>query len=496
MLPEWLSILSLYEGSLYTPRMTEHNEQSRAVVYARESVLAKKNLSSPVLSTDSQIAECVQWVDRESWLLVAPPFRDDGISASRFSVKARPDWTKVMELITSGQVDVLVTWEISRATRDRPVWAALMAACQEYRVRIGVGGQVHDPDDPDDAFLLDLMAALAVRESSVTSKRVLRSVRARAAAGSPHGRHRYGYRTEYDLETGRPLRRVVDEERAEVVREVARRALAGETMWHVAKLLNDRGVPSPHGTKWSGTNLWKLITSPTYAGLRVHHGKVIGSGTWPAILTEADHNRLMVIAADPTRKTNHEGTANKHLLTGIAECGKCAGVMRARSHPDRRPESARSYCCAANYCTRRAMRPVDDLVENLLTAWLGSADVWEALAALGGDGEAMRAAEQVTTLRRRLDEHYDLAAAGQLSPTGLAKIEAKLLGEIGRVENRARPAVLPSVIWDVIGDNAAENWRQLDLLAKRAILRAVCQVIIHPGARPVFDPSLVEVRWR
>ena len=83
----------------------------------------------------------------------------------------------------SGEVDELWVWEVSRASRDRPVYAALIGACMAQDVKITVNGRVHDPNDPDDAFMLDLGAALAVKESALTSKRIRRDVAARAAAG-------------------------------------------------------------------------------------------------------------------------------------------------------------------------------------------------------------------------------------------------------------------------------------------------------------------------
>jgi site-specific DNA recombinase len=41
---------------------------------------------------------------------------------------------------------------------------------------------------------MELGAALAVRESALTSKRIRRDVAARAAQGLPHGKIPYGYR--------------------------------------------------------------------------------------------------------------------------------------------------------------------------------------------------------------------------------------------------------------------------------------------------------------
>jgi site-specific DNA recombinase len=195
----------------------------RALLYARVSrVSPGQGGAEGAKSVDDQLAELRAEASRQGWTAVGE-YRDDGISASRYSGKARPAWQRVMVALTEGEVDVLSVWEISRATRDRPVWAALLAACQEGKIQIATGGKLHDPNDPDDGFMLDLQAALAVRESATTSKRVLRAVRSRAAEGRPHGKLAYGYRIEYDSDTGRPKGRVLDPDTAPVVREIVKR---------------------------------------------------------------------------------------------------------------------------------------------------------------------------------------------------------------------------------------------------------------------------------
>ena len=60
----------------------------------------------------------------------------------------------------------------------------------------------------------------------MTSKRIRRAVRIRAAEGRPHGRIPYGYRREHDPATSKVLRQVPNAQTAPVVREIASRLLA------------------------------------------------------------------------------------------------------------------------------------------------------------------------------------------------------------------------------------------------------------------------------
>jgi hypothetical protein len=316
------------------------------------------------------------------------------------------------------------------------VWAALIAALVDARALLVVGGKVHDPADPDDGFMIDLGAALAVREAAITSKRTLRGVKSRAAAGRPHGVWNFGYCTEYDPETGKPLRRVLDVPKAAVVREIADRLLAGESASAIAADLNRRGVPSPHhGSKrttktgdklpvsgrWIGGNLTALAKSPAYARLRVYRGRVLPdvNATWPAILTIEQHHQLRSLLDDPARMSSRTGSHVRHLLVGVAKCGECGGRIRALTRK-RKTGKIVVYNCAEKFCVTRDAALVDDLVERIVVGRLAMPD-FAADVAAGADAPDVRAAgEEVARLRAKLAEARRLVDADRLSLESLA----------------------------------------------------------------------------
>jgi hypothetical protein len=137
------------------------------------------------------------------------------------------------------------------------------------------------------------------------------SVRQRAAKdkaarqGIPHGgRRRFGY------ESGMSALR---EDEAEVVRDLASRLLAGESLHSCAKWLNGERPNGEHvepvatpggGARWKGSNLATMMLRPHLAGLRVHQGEVIGDADWPAILSVEVHESLKALLRDPERRTS------------------------------------------------------------------------------------------------------------------------------------------------------------------------------------------------
>ncbi|MDQ3762218.1 MAG: recombinase family protein [Actinomycetota bacterium] len=476
-------------------------EAARAVLYGRVS----KDRSQG-RSVDEQLTECRAWAERERWAITAE-HRDDGVSASRYgNGKTHRGWQATMDMITAGKVDLLVVWEISRATRDRAVWSALFAACIERNVKIATGGRVHDPSDPDDGFMMDLQAALAVRESAVTSKRIRRTIRATATSGLPHGKIPFGYRRTYDPETRRLVRQEPDPATAEVVREVAARLRAGEALYSVAADLNKRGIPTPRadelarlgrpvppGLLWDPTQIKRLATNPTYAGLRTLHGAVVGPAAWPGLLSEADHHELVEKLTNPARKTWRDG-AVKHLLSGLCECAVCGAPCRRVKN-----RNTPSYACSERFCVVRSQRDLDELVSELVVARLSTPDAWSLFPRSGEDTNTDQAAETVRALRARLDGFYTQAAAGEITPAGLARVEQRLLPQIADAERRARPRRLPAVVVDLAeAPDAAATWEQLSVPQRREVVRTLLLVRILPTGRGTqrFDPERIQIVWR
>lgn len=478
----------------------------RALLYGRVSL----DRAAEGKSVDQQLAEGRKVADREGWRIVGE-HRDDGVSASRYARgKARPGWQAAMEEITRGRVDLLVVWEISRATRDRAPWAALLAACTDTGTRIAVGGKVHDPADPDDGFMLDLTAALAVRESGVTSKRIRRDVAARAEAGRPHGRVPYGYARQYDRHDGRLLGQVPDPETAPVVVEIVRRVLAGEACYGIASDLNRRGVPSPlmvtrarngkpvEEVPWRQDQVRRVAASPTNAGLRVHRGKVFPGveAAWAPLIPRADHAAVTQMFGDPSRRHNLAGESiSKHLLVGIATCGECGAIVRKIKN-----RGTPSYSCSRGFHVARAMHFVDEFVTDVLLARLERPDVADLFAGEGAEADAAResAAAELANARAELDDWYDWAGKGMVTPAGLAKIEPALLARIEDAERRARPAPSSPVLRDILDGEVRERWARAPLTARREVIRELMTVVIHrtrQGARRL-DPQSVEISWR
>lgn len=458
----------------------------RAGLYTRVS----SDPTGRARSVAEQEAEARAWCDREGWT-IGRVYVDNDRSASRHARKQRPDYQQLVTDVSAGKLDVLVAWEASRFTRDLIAYTKLRDLCAKHNILYAYSGRTYDLTRTDDRFATALDAILAEREADATRDRVLRAVRANAEKGQPHGKLLYGYRREHHPDTGRMIRQVPDETTAPIVREIARRAAAHESLKAIARDLNARGIPAPRGGPWVDTQIRRVALNPGYAGYRVHRGQIIGPAAWPPLVDETTFRRCQAVLTEPGRSTQREG-AHRWLLSGLLRCGRCQGrrlyVLRNRG-------TWPHYTCRDCFRLSIAAHSADEYVTELVLARLARADeVWNTPTT----DEATQAWADVEALRARLAGFVDAAAEGDITPAALGKIEAKLTERIVVAERRARALSAPSVLADVDPAHVRRQWQGWDTAKRRRVISVLVDLEVRPGRpSPVPRPEeRIVATWR
>lgn len=468
-----------------------------AIIYARVSDDRDGRSRSP----EQQVSESKDLCARRG-VPVKEIIIDADKGASRYSRAQRDGYDRALRLLQepSERRRMLVSWESSRAQRDLDVYMRLRKICEESGALWCYDGYVYDMRNPEDRRRTARDAVEDEYESERTRKRVMRDLRANAEAGRPHGKIKYGYRIIRDQRTGRAIDRVPDEETAPIIREIAKRVLAGEPIRSIARDLNARGIPAPRPAQkgpnagrpaqWRSNTLRSLILSPTYAGLRVTKGEVTGPATWEGILTVDEHERIKALLND-SRRLTHRGIEPRWLLTNIAICGECDDPLLRVS-----PRGTHMYTCVENGCVARSVQGVDRLVTLAVVRRLESPDVLDLLAS--GDDAAAEAFSEARRLRERLDGFVDQAVDGSLSPQALARVEAKLRPQIAAAERRARSAISSPLVAELAGPDAGEKWKALTVRERREVVRALVEVRIYKApirGQRVVNPKFVRLWW-
>jgi site-specific DNA recombinase len=130
-----------------------------------------------------------------------------------------------------------------------------------------------------------LLGEFDTMESEVKSERVAAAAADRASRGRPNGYLGYGWIKDGDVYTEHPVH-------GEVVRDITRRLLAGESLLSATRDLNDRGVAGSIVEPWGKTSVKKLAIRPYNAGLRLHHRnrptEQLFEGTWPPLVSRTE----------------------------------------------------------------------------------------------------------------------------------------------------------------------------------------------------------------
>lgn len=464
---------------------------TRAALYGRQS-------RNKTTSIEDQLAECRAEAEGARFVVVAE-YRD-GQSASRYARKTRADWALVLAAIERREFDVLILWEASRGDRTLTTWSQLLDLCRERDVRIHVvtgGGRTYDMSIDSDWHTMAMAGVTSASESAHTSDRVSRGVAANARRGRPGGGPApYGYRRTYDPNTGDLTGQVIDPETCEVAREIVRRVGKGEPLSVIVRDLNEREVPPPGrriagmgGQQWYRERVRLIAKSPVYIGQRAHRpgrgtGKegerAVYAGTWPALVTEAEHYAALRALAGPTHVVKNARPGRQvWLLTHLAECGTPGCGARLRAH-----QGGTYLVCPTGHVSMKR-EPIDAFVVAVVHGYLSDPEQYGALvqASDADDKAASEARAEVDRLDAELRDWRDAAGRGEVTRATMTTVEEGLAKRIKDATARADLASTPIALRGFTGplDVVRARWEAASLAAQRNVIRTCLRVRLMPG---------------
>ena len=361
-----------------------------------------------------------------------------------------------------------------------------------------------------------MLGEFDTHESEVKSERISRASQQRAEEGRPNGGVSYGWERVYSVDDRGRVSGSGDKEKLSesvVVREIVDRLLSGDSLHAITRALNERGLPSPQGKPWGISSVRKIALRESNVARRVHQGKVIGAGSWPALVDQGSHDRVRALLEAPDRG-HTKGGQRRHLLSfGIGECGVCHGKLRAQSgkrhrkvaravtpdNPEGRVTSVHQmYVCIDFGCVGRNQGRVDELLGLVIAARLERPD---AAGVLVRDNTRLVALQaEAEAVRSRLDTAADDYADGGITSDQLRRITARLCPQLEQLEKAARIAAGPALeaLQGLAGEpDVLERWRALSVTRQRAVLAVLgLTVSILPAGRgPAFNPECVAFVW-
>lgn len=295
----------------------------RAAIYARVSTDKQRERHTIA----SQLASLPEFARRQGWEVVGE-YVDDGLTAKAGHLSARRGFSRLLADADARKFDIVIVIDLDRLTRSEDLTerGQVLGAFQRAGVRIAVAstGQVLDLATSGGDLFASLHAFFAAEENRKRRERTSRGRAEAARRGRPSAKTPLGLR--FDRATGEWR----EGPEAELVRELFRRLLAGETLGQIAGDWSQRGIRSPRGQRWHRASLRKIVVQSAYRGewladrsrkIAIRVPALVEPTDWYAAQDKLAANRTVGL-----RRTKHV-----YLLEACGICGSCGGRMRIRS---------------------------------------------------------------------------------------------------------------------------------------------------------------------
>lgn len=325
----------------------QKQKAGNAVIYARYSSHNQREAS-----LEQQIDECKKYAERFGYT-ITEIYQDAAISGK---TDERPAFKRMMRDAEKEKFDYIISWKSNRIGRNMTQAMVNMAKLAEYGVEC-----LYVEEDFDNTasgrFALRNMMNVNQFYSEAMAEDVRRGMMDNARKCMVNGRIQYGYKK------GPDGKYAIDEERAEVVKQIFDRVKSGWSLAQVRDDLNKRGIKTSIGQDWSIQSFWKLLSYEQYIGV-YKFGDIRIEGGVPAIVDKETWEEVQQILSTKDRPRGRKRNDMDYWLVGKAFCGMCGSPMSGISGTSRNGKLYSYYMCNRHHydhaCDKKNV-PKDDL---------------------------------------------------------------------------------------------------------------------------------------
>ena len=294
--------------------------------------------------------------------IIVDEYVDDGISGT--TDDERDDFQRMLADIKRGRVNCVIVKDLSRFARNYSDAGSLI---DNLFVQMGVrfislAENVDSYKDPDSvsSIIVPITNVMNDQYCYQTSKKIRQVFDYKRRNGQYIGSFApYGYIK--DPKDKHQL--IVDEDAAEIVKQIYALCLQGTTKRHISFYLNEHGVPSPTAYRrakglpvsstsddpmWGDRAIWNILTNPIYTGdlvqgrrrvksYKVHEIEAVPEDEWvtvpdthEAIIDKESFEKVQALLKRDTRSAPK--SRELHLFSGFLRCADCGkAITRSQS---------------------------------------------------------------------------------------------------------------------------------------------------------------------
>jgi len=312
--------------------------KKRVAAYCRVSTDKEDQANS----FESQQRYFKAYIEREpDWELVEV-FADEGITGT--NTKKRKAFNRMIEACKNGEIDLIVTKEISRFARNTLDSVGYTRELKKFGVGVIFMNDGINTLDPDAELRLTIMSSIAQEESRKTSERVKWGQKQRMEQGVVFGRDLLGYNV-------RGGKLYIEPEGAKIVQIIFDKFTNENKGTHViARELREAGIHPMNVKNWSPTVILRAIRNEKYCGDLIQkktytpdylsHDKKYNRGQEEFVILRDHHEPIIsreqfdlaqrILNSRSESLQGKDKHSNRYCFSGKIKCGKCGRSFVAR----------------------------------------------------------------------------------------------------------------------------------------------------------------------
>lgn len=487
----------------------------RAAIYARVSTRRQEQEAT----IESQVAQLVGYAQQQGYELSPSQHYLDQAVSGRYL--ARPGLDRLRDAALAEAFEVVLCLSPDRLARQLGAQQVVLSELERLGIELIFLNQPHLDDSPQAQLLLNIQGSFAEYERLLISDRMRRGKLYRLRQGqSRPSQVPYGYRFQSASRTEASSWLVVPEEAIIVERLFVWYTQEQRALGHLAQRLNEQGVPSPAGKRWSSSTIGRLLRQPAYKGTAYYNRtqadyREIGqprrqgqgrlqfpryqarpAEEWivasvPALIDEVTWQVAQERLAMNSRFAQRN-SCRSYLLRGLLVCEICGHTLQGRTI-----DQTVTYRCLYGGKHRAPGVPVHTCV---VRAEMAEPLVWQVLADLlrapeqleaawaavqaaqtPAEGEINQWQQRHSLLRQRRRRLLDAYEAGVLSLDDLIQRQNPLdieLRELDRRLAQAQPTIAPQLSLERFTQQIERALTASDLETQQEVLRLLIERIV------------------
>lgn len=253
---------------------------------------------------------------------------DDGISGK--NITERPAINELIQDIKDGKVNNVLVFKIDRLTRNTADLIYLVNLFNEHDCAFNSLSESIDTQTPSGRMFIKIIGIFAEFERENIIERSKLGFERKAREGYTLATRVTSYG--YDKKPGEKVQ-TINEYEASIVREVFDMFVhQNKSCLEIARILNERGVPTKENAKWYSRSIKNMLTNCNYIGMVRYSVKDPNRG----FETEGSHQPIISKELYEEARTMIEQIGVKSYtkrpreecyFLGILYCAKCGGKM-------------------------------------------------------------------------------------------------------------------------------------------------------------------------